>query len=73
MNETLEDYFASYHEWHDAITNRCGINLTPEYCTERIRALQNPRDASTSQFLQVYGSAYRDRVIGWFKRAGAVN
>lgn len=73
MNANPVAYFASYNEWHDAITNRCGIHLTPEYCAERVRALQDPKDVSTTQFLELYGLGYRDKVIGWFKRAGAGN
>ncbi len=73
MNEMTEDYFVSYKEWHDAMANRCKISLTPEYCAERVRALQDPSDAATTQFLELYGRAYRDKVIGWFQRAGAGN
>jgi len=73
MSKPLDDFFASYDEWHDAITNKCGIDLTPVYCAQRVLALQDTRDASTSQFLEFYGSAYRDKVVGWFKRAGAAN
>lgn len=73
MNANPADYFVSYNEWHDAITIRCGIQLTPEYCAERVLALQDSKDVSTSQFLELYGVGYRDKVIAWFKRAGAAS
>lgn len=65
----MSDYFESYAEWHDAITGRCGLSLTPDYCQERIRALGDSRDASTKAFLDLYGEAYRDRVVSWFEKA----
>ncbi|MEM7698199.1 MAG: hypothetical protein AAF236_07330 [Verrucomicrobiota bacterium] len=65
-----EDYFLSYEEWREAITNRCGIKLTSDYCAGRVEALQNTRDSYTSQFIKLFGSPYRDKVVAWFKRAG---
>ena len=73
MSGVNESFFVSYEEWRDAMDNRCKIALTPEYCDERINALQDPKDPSTAQFLKRYGSAYRDIVIAWFKKAGAGN
>lgn len=62
------DYFESYEEWREAITGRCGLNLTAAYCGERISALRDARDESTSAFIRHYGIAYRDRVVSWFER-----
>lgn len=73
MNTGSENFFVSYEEWRDAMANICKIPLTPDYCAERVRALQDPEDSSTGQFLELYGPAYRDRVIGWFERAGSGN
>ncbi len=68
---TTDHFFINYDEWRDAMDNRCKIPLTPEYCAERIQALQDPGDPSTKQFVNLYGAAYRDNVIAWFKKAGA--
>lgn len=62
--------FASYEEWRDAIANRGKIRLTRDYCAERVRALQDPDDTSTKRFIDLFGLAYRDKVVSWFKRAG---
>ena len=70
MTPNPDDFFASYSEWHDAMTNRAKIELTEEYCTERIRALQDSGDVSTKQFIRMFGTAYRDTVLGWFRQAG---
>jgi len=63
------DYFEDYREWHDAITGRCGLELTSDYCRERIAALRESRDESSRAFVKLYGTAYRDRVASWFERA----
>jgi len=63
------DYFEDYREWHEAITGRCGLDLTSDYCRERIAALRGVRDESMIAFVKLYGTAYRDRVASWFERA----
>ena len=55
MIDTTDFYFQSYSEWHKAITERCKIDLTPEYVRSRISALQNPKDKSTQEFKLKYG------------------
>ena len=65
------DYFESYEAWREAITGRCGLQLTAAYCAGRIRALRDDRDESTVAFVGHYGSSYRDRVVSWFERAAA--
>jgi hypothetical protein len=62
-------YFEDYQEWHEAITVRCGLKLTADYCHERIAALREARDESSRAFVELYGAAYRDRVVSWFERA----
>jgi hypothetical protein len=68
---TAADYFETYEEWHDAITRRCGLTLTKTYCEERIRALSDPKDPSTCDFVERYGEGYRRKVVSWFERAGS--
>lgn len=67
-----DDYFGSFEEWHEAVAYRCGIKLTPDYCSKRVEALRNLKDPSTKQFINLFGERYRDTVIGWFERAGAM-
>ena len=66
------DYFETYEEWHEAITERCGLTLTKNYCEERILALSDPKDASTRDFVRLYGESYLRKVISWFRRAGGI-
>lgn len=41
------DYFEDYNEWREAITIRCGISHTADYCRERIDALRHAGGEST--------------------------
>ncbi len=61
--------FASYDEWHSAITGRCGLTLSKEYCEERIAALTDEKAPGTKPFIETYGADYRDQVIAWFRQA----
>ncbi|MEM7259971.1 MAG: hypothetical protein AAF404_21570 [Pseudomonadota bacterium] len=59
----------NYHEWKHCIIVECGLQLTPEYISERIVALKNPEDYGTKRFIQLYGDIHLERVIGWFEQA----
>ena len=72
MIDTTDFYFQSYSEWHKAITERCKIDLTPEYVRSRISVLQNSKDKSTQEFRLKYGETYLQQVIEWFKQADRV-
>ncbi len=69
MTDTRGFYFQSYEEWRHAITERCRIDLTPEYARARITALRNPGDSATREFTDLYGDAYLQQVIQWFEQA----
>lgn len=61
--------FTNYQEWHTAITERCGLTLSREYCTERIAVLADESVPSTHGFIRAYGEEYLRQVIDWFRRA----
>lgn len=61
--------FTDFAEWRKAITVRCGLTLSAEYCTERIAELQNEAVPSTRNFIKEYGENYRQAVISWFEQA----
>lgn len=65
-------YFETYEEWREAITGRCGLTLTKNYCEERIRALSDPEDASTRDFVRLYGESYLRSAISWFRHTGGI-
>ncbi|UTW45097.1 hypothetical protein KFE80_12110 [bacterium SCSIO 12696] len=59
----------SYEEWRHCITVECRLELTESFISERIAALQNPRDYSTKKFIQLYGQHHLQKVLGWFEQA----
>lgn len=59
----------SYQDWKRCITVDCGIKLTHEYIEERLRALQDERNAHTAEFIRLYGTAHWQNVMRWFERA----
>lgn len=69
MIDTTDFYFQNFAQWRQAITERCNIELTPEYASSRIAALKNPKDKSTQEFTAKYGEDYLKQVIKWFEQA----
>ncbi len=59
----------NYEEWKHCIIVECGLELTPEYISERISSLQNERDHYTQQFVRLYGQQHYQNVLGWFMQA----
>ena len=57
---------ATYEDWRHCITVECGIELTPEYISKRISALQNSKDHYTQQFVKRYGDQYLQQILSWF-------
>ena len=69
MPDTTGFYFKSYAEWRHALTERCRINLTPDYARTRISALRDSANKTTQEFTATYGDAYLQQVIQWFEQA----
>ena len=69
MSNNNDFYFQSYAQWRQAITQRCNIDLTPEYTSGRIAALRDANDPRTQEFTAKYGDAYLQQVIQWFEQA----
>mgnify|MGYP001627964919 CR=1 FL=1 len=67
--ETSSGFPTSYSEFCFLITQRCGTALTPDYCQDRIAALQDQSIPSTVEFLKAYGEPHCRQVIGWYERA----
>lgn len=59
----------SYEQWRHCILVECGLDLTPDFISQRIASLQDPSGYYTQQFIRCYGAEYLTQVIGWFKRA----
>lgn len=59
----------TYEEWERCITVDCGIPLTPNYVTERIKALENRSDYQTQKFIEYWGEPHYSRTLDWFREA----
>lgn len=69
MTDSTNFYFRTYEEWRQALTERCKIDLTPDYARTRLTALRNPANPATRDFTAKYGEAYLQQVIKWFEQA----
>lgn len=61
--------FSNFSEWRKAITVRCGLTLSRDYCAGRIAALRDDTVPTTRNFINDYGENYRALVISWFEQA----
>lgn len=59
----------TYEEWKYCITQRCQIKLSPAFLHERLEKLADPQESHTKDYIRVYGEAYYQQVVGWFRRA----
>jgi len=65
------DALNSYEDWKRCITVACDIPLTLGFVEERLAALRDPSDLHTKKFVDMWGAAHLDQVIGWFEQAKA--
>ncbi len=61
----------TYEDWKHCITDICRIPLTPDYVSERLAELRNPKNFHTQRFVDSWGEDHRKRVIEWFEQAEA--
>ncbi len=59
----------NYNEWKNCIINDCKIQLTKEYCIERIKVYTNNQNVETLKFIDLYGIQHTENIINWFKQA----
>ena len=59
----------TYEQWQHCIVVECGLELSPQYITQRLSTLKNDREQSTKQFIKLYGKEYHEQVVAWFAQA----
>lgn len=59
---------ATYQEWRECITIRCGLPLTRDFIERRLRELRSDH-STTLKFRELYGVPYTSQVIAWFEQA----
>jgi len=59
----------NYEEWRHCIIVDCGLELSPNYISQRISSLKDENDYYTQQFVKLYGRDYLQKVLSWFMKA----
>ncbi len=59
----------TFYEWHQCITEKCGIQLTREYVQQRLKVLEDSTNPETIVFKEFYGAEHLYMVTSWFKEA----
>jgi len=67
-NEAGDPIPRNFQQWRHCIEHWCGIELTPDYVDQRLRALEDPNDHHTTQFIKCYGRPHHAAVLGWFRQ-----
>lgn len=62
---------SDYASWRYCIEVKCGLALTQEFIETRIAVLSAPGNEETRRFTRLYGDAYREQVLAWFRRVAA--
>lgn len=57
----------NFDTWKLCIEKDCNINLTKDYCNERLAKLQNKELKETIEFERLYGKKHLENIISWFK------
>jgi len=60
---------ASFAEWQECITMRCGIPLTRAFVEARLAALDDPHRGEAQRFAAHYGELHLQQVREWFDTA----
>ncbi|MEM9533853.1 MAG: hypothetical protein AAGA23_23240 [Pseudomonadota bacterium] len=59
----------TFEQWHHCITVECGIPLTTQFVTERLKVWKDDQAEETTRFRRLYGDDHWRSVISWFERA----
>lgn len=59
----------TYEDWKRCIIVDCEIPLTLGFVEDRLAALRNRADLHTQKFVDQWGEAHLEQVIGWFEQA----
>ncbi len=59
----------TYEEWKHCIEVKCGIPLTQIFVHKRIEELNDNDNKHTVEFTQLYGEAYKNKIVEWFNQS----
>ena len=66
-------YPLDFASWHHCIAVKCGVPLSADYVAERIAVLTDPGAEETQRFVRLYGEAWHQQVLTWFRLAASGN
>ena len=58
----------TFEEWKNCIINDCKIDLTKEFAVRRLAVYENRNNKETQKFISLYGEAYLQNIIHWYKQ-----
>lgn len=61
----------TYDQWKHCIEVACRLELRVDYIQSRLRALDDPADHHTQQFVRRWGQPHLAKVRLWFEQAAA--
>lgn len=59
----------TYEEWKHCIEVKCRIPLTQTFVHKRIEELNDNDNKQTMEFTQLYGEAYKNKILEWFNKS----
>lgn len=58
----------TFDEWKYCITEKCGIELTPDFARKRLKILQDLSMKETEVFIEHYGVPHWQNIVQWYLR-----
>lgn len=58
----------SFDQWKHCIEHDCGIQLTKEFVSQRLKVYENLKNTETKKFVSLYGKSHLDNVVYWFQK-----
>lgn len=59
----------NYEEWIDCITNKCKINISEQFITERLKVYTQTNNSETIRFKKLYSETHLNNLISWLEIA----
>lgn len=59
----------TYEQWKNCIVNDCGIKLSRDFVSDRLKVYENMKHPETKKFIKLYGEQHLNNIIYWFQTA----
>ena len=58
----------TFEDWRYCITEKCKIELTPDFARKRLETLKDASQQEAKVFIQHYGIIHWRNVVRWYSR-----